>query len=134
MITMKRGDTAPDLSITVTDNGTPVDLTTATTIRVLAAMNGTRVFTRAVTGSSTGVVTMPWQATDTAIPGMLELECEVTWPGITAPIQTFPADGRLRVNIEPDIDAPGTTTTSLPLSAYGLSEDPTHPGLYLIGT
>ena len=131
MITMKRGDTAPPLSVTLTDNGTPVDLTTATTIRVRAAMNGTPVFTHTVTGTNQGVITMPWQATDTAIPGMLEIECEVTWPGTTAPVQTFPADGRLRVNIEPDIDAP--TGTPLPLAAYGLTEDPAHPGLYLIG-
>ena len=133
MITMKRGDTAPDLSITVTDNGTPVDLSTATVVEVIAAMNGNRRFTRTVTGTALGVVTMPWQTTDTAVAGMLEVEIQVTWPGTTAPVQTFPADGRLRVNIEPDIDAPGTTT-SLPLSAYGLTEDPTHPGLYLIGT
>ena len=133
MITMKRGDTAPDLSITVTDNGTPVDLTTAVIVEVIAAMNGARRFTRTVTGTSAGVVIMPWQTTDTAIPGLLEVEIQVTWPGVTAPVQTFPADGVLRVNIEPDLDAPGTTTAQ-PLAAYGLTEDPTHPGLYLIGT
>ena len=133
MITIKRGDTAPDLSVTLTDNGTPVDLSTAVVVEVIAAMNGTRRFTRTVTGSSLGVVVMPWQATDTAIPGMLEIECEVTWPGSTAPIQTFPADGVLRVNIEPDLDTQPTGTAQ-PLAAYGLIEDPTHPGLYLIGT
>ena len=102
MITMKRGDTKPDLSITLSDNGQVVDVSVATTIKVIASMNGAPVFTLTVTGSSTGIVTMNWQPADTAIPGMLELEVEVAWPQPFA-VQTFPASGRLRVSIEPDL-------------------------------
>ena len=102
MITMKRGDTKPDLSITLSDNGQVVDVSVATTIKVIASMNGVPVFSRTVTGSSTGIVTMNWQPTDTAVAGMLELEVEVAWPQPFS-VQTFPASGRLRVSIEPDL-------------------------------
>ena len=102
MITMKQHDTIPQLSITCSDNGAVVDLSTATTIKIIASMNNVPVFARTVTGSSVGVVTMNWQPADTAIPGMLELEVEVTWPQPFA-TQTFPASGRLRVNIAPDL-------------------------------
>ena len=102
MITMKRGDTIPQLSITCSDNGAIVDLSTATTIKIIASMNNVPVFARTTTGSSEGIVTMDWQPADTAVPGMLELEVEVTWPQPFA-VQTFPADGVLRVNIEPDL-------------------------------
>lgn len=131
MITMKRGDTQPPLSITLTDNGAVVDLSTATIIKVKASRNESLLFSRATTGTTLGVVTMPWQATDTALPGILQIEVEVTWPD--GGILTFPADGVLRVNITPDLDTQPTDTPQ-PLAAYGLTEDPTHPGLYLIGS
>lgn len=103
MITMKAHDTAPDLSITLTDNGAVVDLTPATSIKIIASMRGAPVFSRIVTGTALGVVTMAWQPADTAAAGMLDIEVEVDWPGSPAKPQTFPPDGVLRVNIEPDL-------------------------------
>jgi hypothetical protein len=102
MMTIKRGDTIPPLSITLTDNGAVVDLTTATTIKIIAVRAGAPVFTRTVTGTSLGVVNMPWQTTDTAVAGMMTLEVEVTWPQPFA-VQTFPADSVLYVNVVPDL-------------------------------
>jgi hypothetical protein len=103
MITMKQHDTAPDLSITLTDNGAVVDLTPATSIRIIAVRRGAPVFSRVVTGSSLGVVTMVWQPLDTSLPGELAIEVEVDWPGSPSKTQTFPPNGVLRVNIEPDL-------------------------------
>ncbi len=130
MITIKRGDTVPDLSITVTDNGTIVDLTTATTVKVIGTINGSLIFSRVVTGTALGVVTMPWQPADTATAGMLEIEVEVTWPG-TGKIQTFPADGVLRVNVEQDLNTSAGPPPP-PNTAFWITEDPDHPGLYIL--
>jgi len=102
MITMKQHDTIPQLSVTLSDDGQVVDVSVATTIKVIAVRAGTPVFSRTVSGTSLGVVTMDWQPADTAVPGILELEIEVDWPAASA-VQTFPASGRLRVNIEPDL-------------------------------
>ena len=102
MMTIKQHDTQPPFSATLTDNGQVVDLSTATTVKVIGALNGVPSFTRTVTGTSLGVVVMPWQPTDTAVPGVLKLECEVDWPGLSS-VQTFPASGYLYVSIEPDL-------------------------------
>jgi hypothetical protein len=81
LLTVKRGDTAPPLTLTLTDNDVPVDLTGAT-VRVI------------------GVV-RPWAAVDTATVRDLTVEAEVTWPDLS--VQTFPAEGSLTVRIVPDL-------------------------------
>lgn len=101
MITIKRGDTYPDLSVTCTDNGAVVDLTPATGVKVIGSRDGVVLFSRATTGSAIGVVTMPWTAPDTANPGMITVEIETTWPG--GKVQTFPADSVLYINVAPDL-------------------------------
>lgn len=99
---LKRGDTLPPLVATLTDGGTIVDLTTATAVRVLLRRGSTVVINRNITGAGPdGVVTMPWQAGDTATAGVLTGEIEVTWP--SSRVQTFPAEHTFRVEIEPDI-------------------------------
>jgi hypothetical protein len=102
MISIKQHDTVPDLSITLSDNGSVVNLATANTIKIIATLNGVLLFNRVVTGTSLGVVTMAWQAADTATVGVIQLECEVDWPGVSS-VQSFPASGYLRVSIEPDL-------------------------------
>ena len=103
MLRLKRHDTAPDLRATLTDNGTPVDLTTATQIRVIGAHDTDLNvhFSRIVTGTAEGVVVMPFQAADTAVPGLLNVEIECTWPN--GSVQTFPGNGYLSVLIEDDL-------------------------------
>ncbi len=104
---IKRGDLLPALTATLTDTPAggvtaPVNLTTATGIRVIGRRAGATVnlFDRAATGSAAGVVTMPWQAADTAIVGRIWVEYEVTWPG--AKPQSFPARGQLAVDVYDD--------------------------------
>ena len=98
---LKRGDTAPALRATITDGGTPVDLTTAT-VKVIGKRNGTAVFSRAATTKTNlGVVTMAWQAGDTALPGLIAVEIEATWPDST--VQTYPPSGYLGVLVDPDL-------------------------------
>jgi hypothetical protein len=98
---MKRGDTAPPLHATITDNGTPVDLSTAT-VKVIGTQNGAALFPRAATTkTSGGLITMNWQATDTALPGLISVEFELTWPDST--VQSIPPGGYLSVLIDPDL-------------------------------
>lgn len=78
---MYRGDLKPDLTITCSDDGQPVDLTTAVGVRVIGVRGSIVAFDRTVTGGADGVVTMEWQAEDTATPGRLLVEVEVMWPG-----------------------------------------------------
>lgn len=100
--TRKRGDTAPPLLITCYDGDTPVDLSTATSARlIITDRAGTNVVDAAVTGDAAGQVayTLP----PTAVANVLRLyaEVEVTWPGGT--IQTFPASGTLTIDVVADL-------------------------------
>jgi hypothetical protein len=98
---MKRGDTAPALRATLTDDGTPIDLTPAT-VKVIGKRNGVAVFSRPATSkNSSGVATMTWQTADTALPGLIAIEFELTWPDST--VQTLPANGYLSVLIDQDL-------------------------------
>lgn len=103
ILRMKRHDTAPALTIHLTDNGTPVDLTTATGIKVLGSHDTDLNvhFARVVTGDVNGLVMMNWQASDTAVPGLLNIEVEVTNADNT--VQSYPGSGYLRVIVEDDL-------------------------------
>ena len=99
MLTMKQFDVLPPISISCTIDGAPVDLTTATAIRVIGSRNGAQAFSYlSPYRSGGGIVTAAWQAADTAVAGMIALEVEVTWPG--GGITTFPAHGALLINVE----------------------------------
>jgi len=108
MFRMKQHDTAPPLRATLTNTDdagtiTPVDLTAASAVKVIGSRNGTALFTRTVTGTNQGVVVMPWSVGDTAAPGLINVEIEVTWPGSPATVQTFPANGTLTVLVDKDL-------------------------------
>jgi hypothetical protein len=100
-LSLKQHDTAPTLTITCTDNGTPVDLTAAASVKVIGSLEGLVLFSDTATGDADGVVTRPWVAEDTDTAGTVLVEVEVTWPG--GAVQTFPADGYLTVLILPDL-------------------------------
>lgn len=96
------GDTAPAITATLTDAGTPINLTSATTITAtLVAANGGSRWTRTCTGSSVGVVTVPWQSGDTAVAGDYWLQFKVTRPDST--VQSFPPGGVLVVHVVSNI-------------------------------
>ncbi len=100
---IKRGDNLPDLVADISGDQGPVDLTSATQIRVLGVRNGDLVIqqTAGVTGSAEGVVTMPWPDGSTDVAGLIGFEFEVTWPG--GKKQTFPADGLVWAEVTPDL-------------------------------
>jgi hypothetical protein len=98
---IKRGDLLPTWSATLLDGVTPIDLTTATTVRVLGVMNGTLLIDREATSTnSVGRVTMDWIAGDTDLAGTIYFEVEVTWTG--GGIQTFPAQGQIPTYVYAD--------------------------------
>lgn len=90
-----RGDLLPDLIITLTDNGVPVDLTGATSVHVIGIKNRTVVFNREATADAEGSVTMVWEAADTSSTGTIKLQVRVVWP--TSKPQTFPVDEDIEV-------------------------------------
>ena len=104
---VKRGDTLPALTLTVTDDGTPVDLTEATGIRLLVRASADRgsgdPYLEATLADrpANGVLTYAWQAGDTATAGTYRVEVEVTWPD--GAVQTFPGAGYGDLRIVPDL-------------------------------
>ena len=92
--TIKRGDRKPDLTLTVTNAGAPVDLTSASAVRLLIRAKNDRsggapYLDVALAGRpANGVLTYAWGASDTATAGSYDVEVEVTWPGSLK--QTFP--------------------------------------------
>jgi hypothetical protein len=112
-MTVKRGDLLPPFVVDLTNGtdpntgaGIPVDLSTATAIKVVAWRDNVLLFSRPVTvptgdDATGGTVTMPWQATDTDEWADLYVEVEVMFP--SSKPQTFPADGYFVVHVEPDL-------------------------------
>ena len=90
---MYKGDLKPDYSVALVDvaeddTETPIDLSTATSVRVVGVHIDTEtgtvtpVFDRAAdTYTAGGVVTMAWQAGDTDQVGFIYTEVEIMWPG-----------------------------------------------------
>lgn len=97
---LKRGDRLPDMVVTLDDNGSPLDLTTATSIQARGSRHGVVVVDETVTGTVQGVVTVTWPAGSTDQVGLILFEFVVTWPG--GKEETFPQDGFERVRISPD--------------------------------
>jgi hypothetical protein len=83
------GDTAPDLTGTLTSGTTPADLSGATIALHLTRPDKT-VITRAATivTATAGTWRYTWQAAE-LVPGMWSVEAEVTYAG--GAVQTFPA-------------------------------------------
>ncbi len=100
---MKRNDTKPDLVITLTDNNVPIDLTAATSVRVIATHRGQLAFddTSPTLDRPAGKVTHMWLATETALSGRIWFEVEVTWSG--GAVQTFPTRGYLYADVVDDL-------------------------------
>ena len=100
---MKQGDLEPDFDPVFTDDdGYPLPLDTATSVKVTATQAGVSLFTsRSATGDANGQVNMPWVSGDTDDVGEMLLEVEVEWS--SGRIQTFPDNGYFIVNVTPDL-------------------------------
>ncbi len=102
---LKRGDLLPALEVTITnaDTGVPVNLATATSVRIIGTRNWVALFndTTPTRDNPAGKVTHTWLAAETAVAGRIAIEVEVTWPG--GMVQTFPPAGYLAVDVGPDL-------------------------------
>lgn len=77
------GDLEPTLEVTITRDGSPVDLTTATGVTMTASLDGQVLFTNSaatVTDATNGVVQRAWQTADTDTAGLVSLRVTITWP------------------------------------------------------
>lgn len=105
---IKAGDLEPPIDATLLQaTGTPVDLTTAASVRCLVRRTGATSLAvdRDATINSprtAGSVTLAWQAGETDTPGTYQLEFEITWPGSRK--QTVPAWPAYTFVIYPDLN------------------------------
>lgn len=100
---MKRGDTAPPLTVRLSDGAAPVDLT-GSTVRVLGRVGGNLVLDDSspnLDEGSEGLVVHHWVAGETNFAGVMRVEVEVTWPG--GFVQTWPPNDYLYVVIAADL-------------------------------
>jgi len=99
---IKRGDLLPPFVVTLTDDGVPVNLSSATTIKANGYRHGVKVVDISIGGpfSTVGLVTVNWAAPMTDLLGLILFEFPVTWPG--GKVQTFPQDGFERVRVSVD--------------------------------
>ena len=100
--TIKQNDLLPTMVITCLNGTTPVDLTTASLVKIKGRMEGatTSAIDYTVTGNAQGQVTLVWSGTDTATSGRMYVEVEATFAGKK---QTFPANGYNLVQIVADL-------------------------------
>lgn len=98
---IKQGDLRPRWEATLYDGDVALDLSTASTVKVIFQKPDGNVVTRTVTGGSDGVVAMDWQPGDTDQLGKMLFEVEVTWP--VAKPQTFPVDDYLATTVYQDL-------------------------------
>ena len=97
---IKQGDDVPSLVITLTNNTDPVDLTSATAVRVVGMQGTTQVIdddAPSLGDPTDGVVTHTWVEGETDTVGRIWVNVVVTFAdGAT---QTFPPYGSLAVDI-----------------------------------
>lgn len=102
---IKQNDSKPFLSVTVTQDGSAVDLTDVSVVKfymITADNQRTQAVsgTGAVSNASGGVIKYEWAAGDTDTPGEYWAEFELEWD--TGEKQTIPEDDGLKVIITED--------------------------------
>jgi hypothetical protein len=108
-VTIKTGDTYPPLEYTLDNDGAPVNLTAADSVRLILKHTDTDTVIEGaanVDDAAAGDVSYDWAAGDTDEAGEYEGEWEVTWDaGATPPlIQTFPNDSYFSLEMKADLD------------------------------
>ena len=108
VLEIKRGDTTPSFRARCMDGSTAVDLTTATTIKLLMKdetntliVNASMIKEDQTQAATKGYVHYDWQSADTDTAGLHRAEVEVTWSN--GKVQTFPRDGYVKVLIAADL-------------------------------
>lgn len=97
---IKRGDTAPALTLVCELDGQPADLSGAT-VRVIGKQGGGHTIDTTVSGNAQGEVVYQWLPADTETVGTYQFEVEVTWPDER--VQTFPAHRQAVVYVVSDL-------------------------------
>lgn len=104
VLELKRGDTAPQFRAQLLDDTTPVNLTTATAVRLrMRNHTGDQTVSASMTveAGTTGWVHRAWADYELAVEGTYKAEVEVTWADGT--IQTFPRNSYVRVIVNADL-------------------------------
>lgn len=107
-LTLKSNDTRPTFQATLKEGTpgaqTPINLTTATSVKLLMkTLAGSLIQrTATVTDATNGVVTVTFTAPDTATAGSYQAEFEITWTG--GGIETVPNDSYLDIEILEDLN------------------------------
>ena len=100
--TIRQGDRLPPLRTTLISDGSPVDLSSATSVTVYGVQSdGTTGFTGAatiLTPAADGEVSYAWGSGDTDMPGRYRVQFVVTTSGLT---QTYPTDRVYLVDVIP---------------------------------
>lgn len=96
-LSLKKDDLEPKFIATLRNaDGTPVDLTNATSVSLIVKQQGGTKYFKA-SGSfvdkANGVVSYTWASGNTDTVGTFQMEWEVLWPGLPARPETFPSTG-----------------------------------------
>lgn len=101
----KRGDSASPFRARLFDGTTPIDLTLASTVKLLVTkpdgtlLSGT--LTKENQTTNTGWVNRAWGLTELNTAGSYTVEVEITWADST--VQTFPADRYGLIIVQQDL-------------------------------
>jgi hypothetical protein len=105
----KQGSQMEPLDLALTDkNGTPIDLTTVTSVVLylrnpltdVLLLNG--VAMQVVSPATSGIVRYQWSAPDVAASGLYFAETKITWP--SGRPQFVPADGYVVVRVTENLE------------------------------
>lgn len=102
--TLKQHDTWPPIQATLRDAAGPINLTTATTVKLLLkTITGSVsvVGTCTVVNASGGVVSYSWIPADTATANSYNGEFEITWSD--GKLTTVPNDSYFTVEVKADL-------------------------------
>lgn len=106
-LVMKRGDTTPTFRARCLDDTTPVDLSSAASVKLLMRRYGASTSALSATmvvedqATSPGWVYRAWSPSDLSVAGEYHAEVEVTWANGT--VQTFPPTGWVTIRVADDL-------------------------------
>lgn len=113
---IKQYDLLPDLVLTVADDGTAVDLSAASSVKLIVSnRSGIKIESELDIEDQEdenllGMVRYIWQVGDTDTVGTFNMEVEVMWAGQRP--ETFPAKGYLKLSVNRDLNAGPTEESS----------------------
>lgn len=102
---LKQDDTWPAINATLSDANGPINLTTATTVKILLKPTGGGTLiqgTCTIVNAAAGTVRYQWVTGDTVAAGTYNGEFEITWAD--GKIGTVPNEGYFTVEIIADLN------------------------------